>query len=284
MLLAIDTATRFISLALYDGIEILAESTWQSLNQHTEQLAPAVYQMMDRGEYEMSDLHALAVSTGPGSYTGLRIGIALAKGFATALKLPLIGVSTLDTLAASQPNYQTGGGLVVAVQAGRGRVIVRSYRWQKGRWTSRTEPRIVRWESLSEHIDGPAFVTGEIDAEGMAALHEAQANGVPLNVVPAASRMRRAGYLAQIAWDRLQASGSPAEEFHASKLVPVYLQSEESQPPAKQSKDGTLKTDTLETDTPEADASETSMTEGDEISEVSGFNESSETTEQEQES
>jgi tRNA threonylcarbamoyladenosine biosynthesis protein TsaB len=281
MLLAIDTATRFISLALYDGIEILAESTWQSLNQHTEQLAPAVYQMMDRGEYEMSDLHALAVSTGPGSYTGLRIGIALAKGFATALKLPLIGVTTLDTLAASQPYYQSGGGLVVAVQAGRGRVIARSYRWQKGRWTSRTEPRIVRWESLPEHIDGPAFVTGEIDAEGMEALHQAQANGVPLNIVPAANRVRRAGYLAQIAWDRLQISENAADEFHASKLVPVYLQSEESQPPAKASKNG----DTQDTDAPETDTVEPDeTTQASDVSDSNDISETSEATEQEQES
>jgi tRNA threonylcarbamoyladenosine biosynthesis protein TsaB len=236
MLLAIDTATRSISIGLYDGVEILAESTWQSLNHHTEQLAPAVYHMMDRGEYEMSDLRSLAVSIGPGSYTGLRIGIALAKGFATAMKLPLVGVTTLDTLAASQPYYQSGTGLVVAVQAGRGRVIVRSYRWQKGQWTSRTEPRIVRWESLSEHIDGPAFVTGEIGEEGMEALQTAKASGVPLSIAPAAHRVRRAGYLAQVAWDRLTASEKPSEEYHATKLMPIYLQTEETQPPAKTSR------------------------------------------------
>jgi tRNA threonylcarbamoyladenosine biosynthesis protein TsaB len=263
MLLAIDTATRFISIALYDGIEILTESTWQSLNQHTEQLAPAVYEMMERGEYEMSNLTALAVSTGPGSYTGLRIGIALAKGFATALKVPLVGVTTLDTLAASQPNYQSGGGLVVAVQAGRGRVIVRSYRWQKGHWNSRTEPRIVRWESLPEHIDGLAFITGEIDAEGMAKLQEVQADGVPLNIVPAANRVRRAGYLAQIAWDRLQASDNPQEEFHSSKLMPVYLQSEDSQPPAKgrRSKNGGSKNTGASEPNAEGETAESTETE-----------------------
>ncbi len=236
MLLAIDTATRFVSIALYNGVEILAEQTWQSLNQHTEQLAPAVYHMMERAEIEMDELTGLGISTGPGSYTGLRIGIALAKGFATALNVPLVGVTTLDTLASSQPYYQSGGGLVVAVQAGRGRVIARSYRWRKGEWTSRTDPRIVRWESLPEHIDGPAFVTGEIDTEGQEILRAAQEQGVPLTIVPAAHRVRRAGYLAQLAWDRLAASDAPEREYHPSQVMPVYLQSEETQPPQRPSK------------------------------------------------
>ncbi len=253
MLLAIDTATRFVSIALYDGVEILAEQTWQSLNQHTEQLAPAVYHLMERAEIEMDALTALAVSTGPGSYTGLRIGIALAKGFATALKVPLVGVTTLDTLAASQPYYQSGGGLVVAVQAGRGRVIVRSYRWRKGEWTSRTEPRIVRWESLPEHIDGPAFVTGEIDAEGQESLKSAQAQGVPLTIVPAAHRVRRAGYLAQIAWDRLAASEDANREYQASRVVPIYLQSEETQPPKRASKSDDAKSQAQDSMTELAD-------------------------------
>jgi tRNA threonylcarbamoyladenosine biosynthesis protein TsaB len=165
------------------------------------------------------------VSTGPGSYTGLRIGVSLAKGIASARKLPLIGITTLDTLAASQPYYQSGGGLVVVVQAGRGRVIVKTYRWRKGQWASRAEPRLMDWHGLLNHIDGPAYVTGEIDEEGLAILKEAQSEK-PITLVPGSHRLRRAGFLAQSAWE-IYHSAEDKSAFAPAKLTPIYIKSEE---------------------------------------------------------
>ena len=92
-LLAIDTATQFISLALHDGQQMLAEQTWFSENHHTVELAPAVRMLLESARLTAADLTALAVSIGPGSYTGLRIGVALAKGIAGARRLPLVGMS-----------------------------------------------------------------------------------------------------------------------------------------------------------------------------------------------
>src|SRR5690606_17578892 len=97
---------------------------------------PAIQRLLLRCEASVEDLSALAVSIGPGSYTGLRIGVALAKGLAAARNLPLVGITTLDTLAAGQPYLSSNHGLIVVVQAGRGRVIVKTYRWRKGRWGS----------------------------------------------------------------------------------------------------------------------------------------------------
>jgi tRNA threonylcarbamoyladenosine biosynthesis protein TsaB len=112
ILLAIDTATQIMSLALHDGDSLRAEVTWHTANNHTAELAPAVRDLLARSDTSLDDLTALAVSIGPGSYTGLRIGVALAKGLAAARGLPLVGVSSLDTLAAAQP-YVQGSGLVV---------------------------------------------------------------------------------------------------------------------------------------------------------------------------
>src|SRR5690606_20526166 len=103
MLLAIDTATRSLSLALHDGDTVIAEQMWRTGNRHNALLAPAIQQMMDVCDVTMQDITAIAVTTGPGSYTGLRIGVAFAKGLAAVNNLPLIGVSTLDMLAAGQP-------------------------------------------------------------------------------------------------------------------------------------------------------------------------------------
>ncbi len=227
MLLAIDTATRVMSLALHDGQGLLSEQSWHTGNRHTEELAPAIHNMLKACNIPMQDLTALAVSIGPGSYTGLRIGVSLAKGIAAAHNLPIVGLTTLDTLAAGQPYYQNGTGLIAIVHAGRGRIIVKTYRRSKGRWHSRTEPRLMNWASLMETVDGPAHITGEIDADGLAAIAEAQANDVPITLAPPAHRLRRAGFLAEDAWELLRAAGDDKSDYAPAKLLPIYIKTDD---------------------------------------------------------
>lgn len=91
LLLALDTAGDTLSYALHDGAALLAEHSWRAARQPTTQLAPAVAgSLADFGG--AAALAALAVSLGPGSYTGLRSGIALAQGLAEAQGLPLVGI------------------------------------------------------------------------------------------------------------------------------------------------------------------------------------------------
>lgn len=222
MLLAIDTATQVMSLALHDGRSLLAEQTWHTANNHTGELAPGVRLLLARCNATVDDLKVLAVSTGPGSYSGLRIGVAMAKGMAAAHHLPLVGVSTLDTLAAGQSHFQST--LIVTVQAGRGRVIVGRYQWRKGRWGQRGEPQLMEWETLFENIDGPTHLTGEVNEKGYQALLLAQERGVPVTLAPAAYRLRRAGFLAEEAWARYNADRSG---FPAAKLVPFYIKTQD---------------------------------------------------------
>ncbi|MBC8099826.1 MAG: tRNA (adenosine(37)-N6)-threonylcarbamoyltransferase complex dimerization subunit type 1 TsaB [Armatimonadetes bacterium] len=231
MLLAVDSATRLMSIALYDGQALLAEQTWSSHNQHTRQLAPAIFTLLDSCDLELNDVSALGVSIGPGSYTGLRIGVALVKGIAAARKLPVVGMTTLDTLAAAQPHIQGGAGLVVVVQAGRARVIVKTYHWRKGQWGGRSEPLLLTWEGLLAQLDGPATITGEIDSDGMNILRAAQAAGTPLTIMPGAHRLRRAGFLAQAAWDTLHAAEDKSV-YAAGRLLPIYLQTVDEPTPA----------------------------------------------------
>ncbi len=225
MLLAIDTATHIMSLALHDGLNLTAEQTWRTDNNHTAELAPTIHELLQRCAVTFDDLTALAVSIGPGSYTGLRIGVALAKGIATVYSLPLVGISTLDTLAAAQPVYQ-GHALITTVEAGRGRVIAATYRWKKGQWGNRGEPQITDWPSLLSSIDGPAFIAGDIDEDGKAALLEAQANGVSVRLAPAVYRLRRAGFLAEEALALLAELGETA--FNPAHLVPLYIKTKDS--------------------------------------------------------
>lgn len=223
MLLAMDTATQVISLALHDGKVLLAEQTWHSANNHTIELAPAIQTLLKQCDATIEHLTALAVASGPGSYTSLRIGVAMAKGLAAARSLPLVGVSTLDILALAQP--QARGGLIVALPAGRGRIIAATYHWRKNAWGERGEPKIMDWDELFASIDGAAVLTGEIDARGQEKLAEAQARQVPVTLAPGAYRLRRAGFLAEEAWTRLNADRTA---YPAAKLVPYYVKTADS--------------------------------------------------------
>lgn len=227
MLLAIDTSTRQLSLALHDGHKLLAEHTWISNNNHTIQLTPTIQQIFERTEVPITALTALAVSIGPGSYTGLRIGVATAKGMALAHKLPLVGLTSLDVLAAGQPYYQSGAGLIAVVQAGRGRIIVNTYRWRKNQWQTHTEPRIMTWQELIESIDGKAFITGEVDEKGQKIIAEMdeQEDARSLTIVPGAGRLRRAGFMAEMALEKLNEAEDVAE-YAPELVVPIYLKSE----------------------------------------------------------
>lgn len=217
MLLAIDTATRLISLAVHDGTRLIAESSWETANYHTVELAPAIQTLLARAGVDVPRLQAVAVALGPGSFTGLRIGLGLAKGLAAALNVSLIGVPTLDILASGQPRRQEQ--LIAVLEAGRGRICAQRFCWREDTWTPQDEPTIMTWDTLLDGIDREASVSGEIDAEGARKLQEAIAAGKPLTIAPAAERLRRAGYLAELAWARLRRGQS--DDLYT--LVPVYL-------------------------------------------------------------
>ncbi len=103
MLLAVDTSTKIMGIALYTETGVLGEMIWQSNNYHTVELAPAIQQLLARCEKRADDLQVLAAAIGPGSFTGLRIGLAVIKGMALGLKIPVIGIPSLDVVAAAQP-------------------------------------------------------------------------------------------------------------------------------------------------------------------------------------
>ena len=94
MLLAVDTSTRWISIALFDGDQILAEETWRTRDHHSVELSPAINSMLNRAGSGLDKLAALGVALGPGSFTSLRIGLAVVKGIALARRLPVIGIAS----------------------------------------------------------------------------------------------------------------------------------------------------------------------------------------------
>jgi tRNA threonylcarbamoyladenosine biosynthesis protein TsaB len=219
MLLAIDTATHRSSVALHDGSRLRAECTWESANRHTVTLLPRVVQLLASCDLEPQDLTAIGVCIGPGSYTGVRIGVSVAKGFTSACKLGLVGVSTLDILVASQ--LRSPNPVYAIFAAGRTRVGYARYRWREDRWHAESGVQVVSWGELVDALsadtspDLPPVIVGELSPEGREALRPVFGR---VEIPAPAWHLRRAGFLADIAWERLRANQRDAP----SALMPLY--------------------------------------------------------------
>ena len=163
MLLTVDTSTMQTGLALYDGSQVLAEMMWQSHQHHTVELAPALAELLKRAEVKVSEIEALGVAIGPGSFTSLRVGLAFVKGLALARKLPVIGIPSLDILAAAQPIAKIP--LAAILQAGRTRIALGWYKVEENRWKSEGDVKISTVDALADSIDTSTLVAGELTSE-----------------------------------------------------------------------------------------------------------------------
>jgi tRNA threonylcarbamoyladenosine biosynthesis protein TsaB len=130
IILGIDTATAQVGCAI-GGVEgVLASFTAARGRRHTETLAPAIEFVCRQARVELREISAVAVDTGPGLFTGLRVGIATAKAMAQALRVPMIGLSSLDLLAFSVRHSHRV--IVPVIDARRGEVFSAFYRYVPG--------------------------------------------------------------------------------------------------------------------------------------------------------
>ena len=214
MLLAIDTSTAQIGLALYDGATVPGELVWQSRAHHTEQLAPALAGLLERVGVTMDSVKAVGVAIGPGSFTSLRVGLAFVKGLSLARHIPLIGIPTLDIVAAPIPLADRK--LAAVVQAGRGRLAVGWYKPTESGWQAHGEAVTMTAGELEQKIHKPVIVCGELTAEDRQCLARKFKN---VMLASPTQCVRRPGVLAEIAWKRWQAGKTDV----AASLAPIYL-------------------------------------------------------------
>lgn len=213
MLLAVDTSTRMIGIALYDGNQVLSVDTWLSENHHTVELAAAVQANLARVGKTARDIHALGAALGPGSFTGLRIGLAFVKGVAFTHGLPVMGVPTLDIVAAAFPVDDQP--LAAVLPAGRNRLAVGWYDAVDGEWRSRGKIDNLTVEELLERVTGPTCVSGEFSSQVRETLREAP----DITLSSPALSLRSPIYLAEIAWKRWKAG----QVDETAGLAPIYL-------------------------------------------------------------
>ncbi len=215
MLLALDTATAFASVALYDGREVRAELNWRSERRHTVELAPQVDNLMQLAGVSPAHLHAVAVAIGPGSYTGTRIALSFAKGIVLALDIPLIGIPTLDVLA--YPMLPASKPVCALVAAGRKRYCWAVYAANRPLPERVTPFGLHHFPEIMSQVQSPAMWVGELQPIDKEALIAEWQDGV--HILPPALAVRRGAVLAELAWQRLLA-GNVDDPV---SLSPIYL-------------------------------------------------------------
>ena len=216
MLLAIDTSTKMLGIALHGGDRLLAECVWYGEGHHTVELAPEISLIMRRLGEPISSIEAIGVAMGPGSFTGLRIGLALAKGLSLARDLPTVGIPTMDILALAQPKRSEP--MFVAVNAGRHRIAGLWYQWTRSGWKAQDEPEVLTWEELKDSLEDKAYICADMDNETRALLR-----GIPGVVLASPVQcVRRPGFLAELAWKRLKSR----KKWSVGDLSPIYLKPE----------------------------------------------------------
>lgn len=238
MLLAIDTATRVASLALYNADGVLTETTWRSRENHTVELTAQIVHMLELARVQKSDLKAIGVALGPGSFTGLRVGMSVAKGLAFGSQIPLLGIPTLDAIAYAHAWQPLPIWAVLA--AGRGRYSVARYTARRGAIKRASDYALVDAAGLvdlaCQNGDGDekaprALFCGDVDAALAKLVTERL--GTRAVIASPALNVRRAGFLAELAWARFQRG----ESDDAASLAPMYMP-HESVEGSKRMKDG----------------------------------------------
>lgn len=160
--LGIDTATRVCSVAVCDGNKILGSLEVNVGLTHSEGLVPQLETLLKLARVKKEDLELITVSRGPGSFTGLRIGMATAEAMAYALSLPLTAVDTLESIAYNLP--VAGVRLTPVLDAQKGNLYVGSYVWDRDHLVETEPVQIVPGKELAARLqegDQPAILMGE---------------------------------------------------------------------------------------------------------------------------
>lgn len=212
-LLAIDTSSDRAGVALFDGKDLHMQQ-WPSVRAQTTQVLPVIRQLITAANLTVADLAAVAVATGPGTFTGLRVGMSLAKGFALGRGLPLIGIPTLE--ATASPWTRAGLSVIAILPAGRGRIV-----WQ--RFGSENQPSDLQAGPINttprELIEAIERLRVDAIVGELSDSLQDEVRSITVPLIVGAGSPPRIGAVAALAFER----SSRGERDDPAMLEPAYV-------------------------------------------------------------
>ena len=216
-ILAFETSAKAASVALTDGGKLLAESYQNTGMTHSQTLMVMAQDLLKTCGLTPKDVDAVAVAAGPGSFTGVRIGVAAAKGFAWGGELPCYGVSTLEAMARSLGAWQ--GYIVPAMDARRSQVYTAIFHVEKGVLSRVEEDMAISLQELGEKIknyEESIFLVGD----GAILCYNTLLEKVPTLILPPEQRMHQRAAGVALAAQVMADAGIPG---NGAELIPNYL-------------------------------------------------------------
>ncbi len=216
MLLAFETSAKAASVALFDGEKLLGESYQNTGLTHSQTLMLMAEDLLKNCNITVSDLDAVAVAAGPGSFTGVRIGVSAAKGLAWGKEIPCYGVSTLEAMALGLG--VDNGYILPAMDARRNQVYTALFSAENGTVSRLFEDSAIALSELKEKLpnDKPIFLVGD----GSTLTFNTLSETVPSLVLPPEHKMHQRAVGVGLAANKAIAAGDVGD---AASLVPNYL-------------------------------------------------------------
>lgn len=213
MIVAIDSSTDTASLALAQDGEVLAETSWRCGQNHSVELLPRLTQLLEETRLSLRDTRLVIVAKGPGSFNGLRVGLATAKGLAFSLDVPIIGISSLETEAYGHAD--TGLPVCPVFNAGRGEIAIALYQKTNSGWRTLAPEHITTVDALSNEITERTLFCGEY----VATIARQLKARLKEKAVIAPDELRSAVSLIELAIPRIEAD----DYDDPATLQPIYL-------------------------------------------------------------
>ena len=217
LILAFETSAKAASVALTENGRLLGESYQNTGLTHSQTLMVMAEDLLKQCGKTVNDITAVAVAEGPGSFTGVRIGVAAAKGFAWGREIPCYGISTLEAMAVSLGVYE--GHICACMDARRSQVYNALFYVNQGALERFSEDRAISLADLKEeleHIDGPIYLVGD----GAELTYKTLSSDIPELILPPEHRRhQRAVGVALLA----EAKALAGEKGDGSALTPNYL-------------------------------------------------------------
>ncbi|AET66348.1 universal bacterial protein YeaZ [Desulfosporosinus orientis DSM 765] len=221
--LTIDTTTKVTTVALAEEERLVGEGFLHTTKTHSERIIPMIEQLLSAAAWTLQDLDMIGVVRGPGSFTGIRIGIATAQGLSQVLNLPLIAVLSLDALAWA--GKERAEDIVPILDARKNEWYTARYRWLKGEEAECiTPPQAMPIDKCLDYLkelDRQICLVG--DAVEKAQNRIAEALGNQAVILPDYVGLPRGAYTAKAVWQKWKKTGA------GEQVEPYYIRLSEAE-------------------------------------------------------
>lgn len=215
-ILALETTGPHASVAMIDQEGTLLEKASNDVFNHLQYLMPMTEALLKEADLTVQDITAVAASRGPGSFTGIRIGVSSARALAQNLGIPTISVPTLEAFAYNMPDYQ--GYICPILDARRNQVYAGAYQWQEGKIVEKIPGKPYSIEEFTAQVSGSAMFFGDGTEPYAAQIQK-------WDVAPSNVRLQSAGSVARAALELYNAGSM----LHYEQLKPDYMRKAEAE-------------------------------------------------------